>query len=231
MRILIGYDEREAEAARVALKSLRSVSNVPAELLDAEKLAAHGLLNRLGDHRGGQDYDLVSNAKKSTRFAVSRFLTPILCQEGFALFTDCDVVFLRNPEEMLNEIEPGKAVYVVKHDYTPSTRFKMVNQEQSNYVRKNQSSVMLFDCSHPANRRLTLWDVNNRPGRDLHRFYWLHDDEIGDLSPAWNWLCDEVERPDNLGIAHMTLGGPWIPGWVTGKGCFDNEWWEAARNE
>jgi len=228
MRILIGYDEREAEAARVALKSLHRVSRLPVELLDAEKLAAHGLLNRLGDHRGGQDYDLVSNAKKSTRFAVSRFLTPILCQEGFALFTDSDVVFLRNPEEMLREIDRDKAVYVVKHDYTPTTQWKMVNQAQAVYPRKNWSSVMLFNADHPANRRLTLWDVNNRPGRDLHRFYWLHDGEIGDLSPAWNWLCDEVARPDNVGIAHMTLGGPWLPGWVHGKGCFDDEWVQHA---
>jgi hypothetical protein len=227
MRILIGYDEREAEAARTALKSLHRVSRLPVELLDAEKLAAHGLLNRISDHRGGQDFDLVSNAKKSTRFAISRFLTPILAQEGYCLFADCDVVFLRNPEEMLREIEPGKAVYVVKHDYTPSTQWKMVNQSQAVYPRKNWSSVMLFDCHHPANRRLTLWDVNNRPGRDLHRFYWLHDDEIGDLSPSWNWLVGEQPKPDNLGIAHFTLGGPWIPGW---KGAeHDDLWVEASR--
>jgi hypothetical protein len=228
MRILIGYDEREAEAARVALKSLRSVSNVPAELLDAEKLAAHGLLNRLADHRGGQDYDLVSNAKKSTRFAVSRFLTPILDQGVYCLFTDCDVVFLRNPGEMLGEIEhDSKAVYVVKHDYTPTTQRKMVNQVQAVYPRKNWSSVMLFNCAHPANRRLTLWDVNNRPGRDLHRFYWLNDDEIGDLNPSWNWLVNEQPKPDDVGIAHFTLGGPWIPGW---KGAeHDGLWLEASR--
>jgi hypothetical protein len=205
LAVYLGFDDREAEATRVALKSLRAVCRLPVELLDAEKLAAHGLLNRLADHRGGQDYDLASNAKKSTRFAVSRFLAPILRQQGLVLFCDSDVVFLRNPEEMLREIEPGKAVYVVKHDYTPTTQWKLVNQEQSNYARKNQSSVMLFNADHPANRRLTLWDVNNRPGRDLHRFYWLHDDEIGDLSPNWNWLCDEVARPDNVGIAHMTL--------------------------
>lgn len=230
MRVLIGYDDREAEAARVALKTLRQVSDLPVELLDAERLAAHGLLNRISDHRGGQDYELVSNAKKSTRFAISRFLTPILCQQGWALFADCDVLFLRDPREMLLEIGKGdKPIYVVKHDYRPSTQWKMVNQEQSTYARKNWSSVMLWNCSHPANRRLTLWDLNHRPGRDLHRFYWLADDEIGALGPQWNWLCDEQPKPENLGIAHLTLGGPWIPGWAPGKGCFDNEWLEAAR--
>lgn len=228
MKIFIGYDDREAEAARVALKTLRQVSSLPAELLDAERLGAHGLLNRVSDHRGGQDYDMVSNAKKSTRFAISRFLVPMLCQQGWALFADCDVLFLRDPHEMLLEVGKGdKPIYVVKHDYTPSGRWKMVNQQQDVYPRKNWSSVMLFNCSHPANRRLTLWDVNNRPGRDLHRLYWLAGEEIGVLSPSWNWLVGEQERPENTGVAHFTLGGPWIPGW---KGAeHDGLWLEAAR--
>lgn len=226
MKVYIGYDEREAQAASVALKTLQRVSNLPAELLDAEKLAAQGLLNRLADHRGAQDYDLVSNAKKSTRFAVSRFLTPVLCQNGWALFTDCDVLFLRDPVEMFQEIgDANKAVYVVQHDYTPSTQWKMVNQQQDRYPRKNWSSVMLFNCAHPANRRLTLWDVNNRPGRDLHRFYWLANSEIGELGPHWNWLVGEQDRPEDLGIAHFTLGGPWIQGW---KGAEHDDLWKEA---
>lgn len=230
MKVYIGHDDREAEATRVAQKTLREVSGLSAELLDADRLAAHGLLNRISDHRGGQAYDLISNAKKSTKFAISRFLTPILCQNGPALFVDCDVVFLRDPLPMLWECcgeNANKAVWVVKHDYTPSTQWKMVNQQQAAYPRKNWSSVMLFNCEHPANRRLTLWDINNRPGRELHRFYWLNDGEIGDLSPCWNWLVGEQERPKDTGIAHFTLGGPWIPGW---KGAEHDDLWKEARD-
>ena len=227
MRAYIGSDPREQAAVDVAVKTLRKVSNIRAELLCADKLRDAGMLSRISDHRGGQSYDLVSNAPKSTEFAVSRFLTPILCQGGWALFTDCDVVFLRDPREMLAEIEPGKAVYVVKHDHTPTAPYKMVNQVQTNYPRKNWSSVMLFDTNHPANRRLSLHDINTRPGRDLHALYWLADDEIGSLEPAWNWLVDCQPRPENLGIGHLTLGGPWLPGWKGGS--FDAEW-RAARD-
>ena len=81
---------------------------------------------------------------------------------------------------------------------------------------------MLFNCDHPANRRLSLWDVNNRHRDELHAFYWLHDTEVGVLAPAWNWLVDVEPRPADLGIAHMTLGGPWLPGWEGGS--FDDEW-------
>lgn len=224
MRVFIGYDEREAEAAEVAAKTLREVSAgaLEAEFLCAPKLSDQGLLYRIGDHRGGQDYDFVSNAPKSTRFAVSRFLTPILCQTGYALFVDCDVVFLSDPRYLLTDVEAKYAVSVVKHNHVPTEQWKMVNQVQTTYPRKNWSSVMLFNCEHPANRRLSVRDVNERPGRDLHAFYWLHDDEIGSLDPRFNWLVDVQPRPENLAIAHMTLGGPWLKGWQGGS--FDQQW-------
>lgn len=231
MKVFIGYDEREHEAARVAAKTLHEVTNgelVP-EMLDATKLTDQGLLWRVADHRGGQDYDLVSNASKSTRFAISRFLTPLLAQDGWALFADCDVVFREDPRHMLEEVDHSKAVHVVKHEYTPSSQWKMVNQTNTHYPRKNWSSVMLFNVDHPAHRRLSLRDVNERPGRDLHRFYWLHDDEIGSLHPRWNWLVGEQPGPTGLagGIAHFTKGGAWLDGWVPAE--HDEIWLEAAR--
>lgn len=222
MKVYIGSDPRAQAAVDVAVKTLREVSGLEAELLRADRLVASGLLGRIADTRGGQAFDMISGAPMSTEFAISRFLVPTLCQQGFALFTDCDMVFLRDPRQMLAEIEPGKAVYVVQHDHQPSERVKMVDQVQTTYPRKNWSSVMLFDCDHPANRRLMLTDVNCRTGRDLHGFYWLHDAEIGCLDPAWNWLVDCQPRPANLGIAHMTLGGPWLDGW--NGGSFDDEW-------
>jgi hypothetical protein len=214
MKIYIGYDEREHAAAEVAIKSLRRVApDLEPELLTSGRLAAAGLLTRISDHRGGQDYDLISHAKKSTRFAVSRFLTPLLCQQGFALFVDCDVVFLEDPRAMLQEIKAEHAVSVVKHDYRTSHTWKMIDQVNTPYARKNWSSVMLFNCDHKANRRLSLRDVNERPGLDLHQFYWLHDEEIGELWKGWNWLVGEQPRPQPSLLAHFTLGGPWIEGW------------------
>lgn len=224
MRVFIGYDEREHEAARVAAKTLRQVTKgqIEPEFIRSDKLAAQGLLWRVSDHRGGQDYDLISNAPKSTRFAISRFLTPLLCQQGHALFLDCDMVFLEDPRNMLDEIDRSLAVHVVKHDHVPTEQWKMVNQVQTKYPRKNWSSVMLFNCEHPANSRLSLRDVNERPGRDLHAFYWLNDSEIGTLHQRWNWLVNVQPKPDTVGIAHFTLGGPFNEGWKPAP--FDELW-------
>lgn len=221
MRVMIGHDSHEERAAEVAAKSLRRVSGIEAEFLRADKLRAQGLFTRVEDARG-QRYDFASQAPCSTEFSNLRFLTPLLAGGELALFVDCDVVFVRNPLEMLAEIRPGKAVYVVRHDYTPSGEWKMVNQQQTTYPLKNSSSVALFAPMHPANLRLNLQCVNTMPGRWLHAFSWLHSDEIGHLDPAWNWLVDETHRPANLGIAHLTLGGPYLPGWKAGS--FDAEW-------
>lgn len=225
MIVYIGYDARETEAYRVAEKSLKSVSpSAQVTRLDAERLAAFGLLRRPTDLRGGI-YDLPSNAPASTAFHVSRFLVPHLCQSGWALFTDSDVVFLRDVAELFKLADSSKAVMVVKHSQSGGG-FKMDGQVQAAYPRKNESSVMLVNCDHPANRRLSLQDVNERPGRDLHNFFWLNDVEIGTLPMEWNWLVTIEPPPVSPSIAHFTMGGPWLPDWQPSE--HDEIWTQAA---
>jgi lipopolysaccharide biosynthesis glycosyltransferase len=225
MRVYLGYDQREAEAYRVAVKSLKAVSpSAEVTPLDVDRLASFGLLRRHVDRRG-QMYDLASNAPQSTDFAVSRFLVPHLAQTGWALFCDCDVVFMSPVEHLFALADPRYAVMVVKHHQVGGGT-KMDGQVQTAYARKNWSSVMLVNADHPANRRLSLQDVNERPGRDLHAFYWLHDSEIGELPSEWNWLVNVTQPTVAPSIAHYTLGGPWLPNW---KRAEHDEIWEAAR--
>ena len=199
MKVYIGYDEREHKAAAVCLKSLLDVTRgeIDPEFLTLSGLRSRGLLTRPVDQRTRQEYDITSNAHYSTRFNISRFLVPILCQGGMALFVDCDTVFERDPREMLREVPSRLPLSVVKHEHEPTRSVKMMEQAQNAYPRKNWSSVMLF----------------NRTRQELHSLYWLHDDEIGSLDPAWNWLVNEQPKPDNLGIAHFTNGGPFNEGW------------------
>lgn len=227
MRVYIGHDPREEAAYQTALRSLARVSPM-AEVtaLRSDRLAAYGLLRRPVDHRGGL-YDLPSNAPCATEFAISRFLVPHLAQSGWALFTDCDVVFLSPVEGLLEQADPSKAVMVVKHAPLEDEGTKMDGAIQLRYPRKNWSSVILWNCDHPANQRLSLQDVNERPGRDLHRFYWLADSEIGALPAEWNWLVGVQRKPESPAIAHFTLGGPWFPGWTGAE--HDQLWLEASR--
>jgi hypothetical protein len=225
VKVYIGYDEREARAVEVAIKSLcRVAPDLEPELLCAAKLTDQGLLWRVADHRGGQDYDLVSNAKKSTRFALSRFLTPIVCQQGFALFTDCDVVFREDPREMMTGVKAHHAVNVVNHAYKPSSDTKMMGQANTPYSRKNWSSVMLFN--NERCRSLTAAYVNSASGLELHRFRWIDDALIGDLPGEWNWLVTEYDYNPGAKLVHYTLGGPWFDAY---RGCEYADEWFAER--
>lgn len=205
--IYIGVDQREPKSLRACVNSLAPFGYAKPSFLDSERLAARGLLWRPQDRRGGI-YDLISDAPCSTDFAISRFLVPIIHQSGWALFVDSDVIFLQSPDELFRLADPTKAVMVVKHHNGHEAGTKMDGQLQTLYARKNWSSVMLFNCDHPANERLTLHDVNTRPGRWLHRFGWLHDDEIGELPGEWNWLVGVQDKPESPAIAHYTLGTP-----------------------
>jgi lipopolysaccharide biosynthesis glycosyltransferase len=209
LRVYLGYDAREPESYRVAEKSLRRNASIPVDVvpLDSRRLAECGLLRRPTDLRG-QRYDIYSNAPASTEFAISRFLVPILAQTGWALFCDSDVVFLGDVAELLSVADGRYAVQVVKHDYAPKAETKMDGQPQLVYGKKNWSSVILWNCNHPANKRLSLIDVQERKGLDLHQFYWLNDAEIGELPAHWNWLVSVQPKPEQPKLAHFTLGTP-----------------------
>ncbi len=228
MKAYIGYDPVEDAAYNVAAYSLLKTSGVVATPLKMPDLMAQGLLTRTADYRGGQGHDFISEASVSTRFSISRFLTPILAQDGYALFADCDMVFYTDVNKLLETVDPSKAVSVVKHNHVPREATKMLGKEQTAYHRKNWSSVILFNCNHPSNRRLSLWDVNHRTGRELHGFYWLDDSEIGEIAPEWNWLIGVQPKPDQVHIAHFTLGGPWFDGWV--KAEHDEMWLNAEAD-
>lgn len=215
LRVYIGWDQREGAASAVAESSLRRHASVPVHVthLKSERLAEAGLLRRPADTRG-KIYDIHSNAFCASEFAISRFIVPLLAHSGWALFVDADVVFLDDVAKLFALADPKYAVMVVHHNQHDSGT-KMDGQVQYAYKRKNQSSVFLIRADAPANKRLSLQDVNERPGRDLHNFYWLNESEIGYLPERWNWLVNVEDKPENPAIAHFTLGGPWLSGWAT----------------
>jgi hypothetical protein len=224
MRIYIGHDKREEHAYGVAQKSAR-VFGVDVEPLYEDRLRSAGILTRPKDTRG-QHWDFVSGAPQSTDFAVARFAVPLIAHSGLALFADCDTVFMADPRTLSRFVDGSKAVYCVKHQSMNLGGLKMDGQVQTSYHRKLWSSVMLFDCDHPANRRINLSMLNAWPGRDLHAFAWLHDDEIGDLPPGATWLVGLHPKPAQTVIAHFTLGVPGMPNRDATE--FDHIWMSAA---
>ena len=219
--IWIGFEPREAAAYAVARSSLQRylTSPIPVHGLVLGDLVAAGLYSRPTERRVTEDgavqlWDTISDAPMSTEFACSRFLVPHLAQQGWALFMDCDMLVRDNIVRLFEQAEASrdKAVLCVKHDHRPMAERKMHGQAQTVYPRKNWSSLMLFNCDHEANRRLTVEMANTLPGRDLHRFCWLDDDEIGEIDPEWNWLAGHSDPTLEPKIVHHTEGSPCLPG-------------------
>lgn len=230
--IYIGWDPRERAAYGVALRSLtRRLSDfVPTHALAMADLIRRGLYTRPTENRDGRLWDVISDAPMSTEHACGRFLTKELAKEGWALFMDGDVLVRDDISKLFDALDPKYAAYCVKHEYEPAEVRKMDGQVQQAYKRKNWSSVMVLNCSHPANNALTIDLINTIPGRDLHRFCWIDDKEIGSLDPRWNHLVGVSAPSDDVAVAHFTLGLPDMKGWEDQP--FADEWraeWQAVR--
>ncbi len=226
-KIYMGFDPRETEAYEVARSSIIRRSAIMASVIPL-RLHELPMLTRPIERKDGRMWCPISQAPMATEFAISRFCVPFIRKEGWAAFMDCDIVCLADVGELFALADPKFAVLVVKHAHKETGAVKMDNQLQTFYARKNWSSVVLWNCAHPSNRKFVASDaLNTWPGRDLHAFKWLDDSEIGELPKEWNHLVGIDSPTDAIKIAHFTLGGPFIEGWKGGP--FDEVWNEERR--
>lgn len=216
-RVWIGWDSREDAAYRVARDSLLRRASAPVTVRPI----------RLRDLTRRGVFDRPVDPLASTEFTYTRFLTPYLADyRGWALFCDCDFLFLGDVAELREFADPAVAVYCVQHDHRPAETVKMDGRAQTVYPRKNWSSFMLFNCGHPSTRRLTPETVSSAEPAYLHRMAWAGDAEIGALPADWNWIAGTSPPPPTGAgprAVHFTAGGPWF------EACQDVPYAEAWR--
>lgn len=229
-RLFIGWDSSEIRAWNVAQFTARMKCSVELDIrrIALSHMQAQGLYHRPTGMLEHGYWDEISGAPMATGHAIARFLVPALCHyEGWALFTDGDVIFRKDLSALFALADPRFAVQCVHHQHAPLATTKMEGQQQTVYARKNWSSVCLFNASHPSNKKLTVDLVNTVPGRDLHRFCWLSDDEIGSLPVEWNWLVGHSPSDVDPAIVHFTEGIPDQAGYEHSP--YSDEWYQAAR--
>ena len=230
LKVFVGWDPREVAAYQVCVRSLAAQSSVALDIepLVLGHLQALGLYRRPTARRGGRLWDLISDAPMSTEFALTRFLVPHLAgRGGWALFCDADFLWRADVAELLELADPRTAVQVVKHDHRPRETSKMDGQAQVPYARKNWSSLVLWNCCHPAHAALTLGEINGVPGRHLHAFHWLEDALIGALPEHWNWLEGWSSPALEPKAVHYTRGTPDMAGHAGAP--FAGEWRAVLR--
>jgi lipopolysaccharide biosynthesis glycosyltransferase len=193
--IFIGYDPREAIAYHVCSNSIIRHASQPVAIT---ALALNNLKDYKETHTDG-----------SNHFIYSRFLVPHLMNyQGWAIFMDGDMLLRWDINELWELRDESKAVMVVKHDYQTKMSEKYLGAKNENYPRKNWSSVILWNCAHPANASVTPEFIQSATGAQVHRFTWLTDDLIGEIPKVWNWLPDEYGYNGSAKLLHYTLGTP-----------------------
>lgn len=211
--VVVGYDGKvEPIAYHVMCQSIIENSSIPVAFTP---LALNTLANYEEKHVDG------SNA-----FIYSRFLVPHLMNyRGYALFVDGDMICKADVAELLKlaESDPEKAVWVVKHNYKTKHPVKYLGAKNDDYPRKNWSSVVLWNCNHWLNKKLTPQVVMESTGSYLHRFSWLEDRFIGDLPVEWNWLETEYVYNRDAKLIHHTLGTPCFKDYQYSP--YSQEWW------
>jgi lipopolysaccharide biosynthesis glycosyltransferase len=207
INMVVGFDQRESIAYHTFTQSVMDKSSLPVSFTP---LAINTL-------KGYQE----THTDKSNDFIYSRFLTPYLnAFSGWAIFADGDMICQSDIKELWDLRDISKAVLVVKHNYKTKAQKKYLGNSNTDYPKKNWSSLILWNCAHPKHRVLTPDFISNQTGKFLHRFSWLEDEDIGDLPKDWNWLAIEYPENKNAKLIHYTLGTP----------CF-REYWDCDMSD
>ncbi len=218
--IYIGFDRQETIAWHVLTASIIHRTTSPVAFTPIGNTTLHrGVWSR---ERGEKD---------STEFSSARFMVPYLQEyRGWALFMDCDMVCGDDIAALYAQRDDAYAVMCVKHNHVPKEHHKFLGREQTQYGRKNWSSLMLLNCAHPATRQLIPEYVNKAEGLSLHSMDWA-DGQIGSIKGNWNVLSvgrQELDHPtykkgEPISLLHLTRGGPWHGMFTAGQNVWLDE--------
>jgi hypothetical protein len=236
LQVWVGWDSREANAAYVCCESLLAHSSIPVELFPVSSEIAgiragmsresHTVVDPMTG--ASQSIDAIDGKPFSTTFSFSRFAVPALAnyREELVVFCDPDFLWRGDIADLIAEIDPDKAVSVVKHEHAPTDTHKMDGVAQTLYPRKNWSSLMVMRPD--LCRELSARNLNTATGLWLHTLAWTSDDDIGAIPERWNWLCGHSDVSIDPAVVHFTNGTPDMPG-HEGE-AYAEEWWAILNN-
>lgn len=158
-------------------------------------------------------YNRPIDKTESTDFSFARFFVPYCSDfKGVSIFVDGDFLFLKDIKNLIDLFDDRFAIMCCKHNYIPTQKFKMDGKIQTIFPKKNWSSLMIFNNSHPKLRTLNPDTINCQSGAFLHQFKFLDEDEVGSIPVEWNWLVGWYKESSEFypKALHFTEGGPWL---------------------
>ena len=122
IRLMVGFDQREAVAFHTFVQSVINVTSLP---VSVTPLVLNALPSYSETHNDG-----------SNTFIYSRFLTPYLTNfEGWAIFADGDMICREDLKNLWDLRDDRYAVMVVKHDYQTKAHQKYLGNKNENYPK------------------------------------------------------------------------------------------------
>jgi len=185
-RIYVGWDSRDPRALDVCLFSIQRHASDLIEIVSLKPQSVAALCGPESD----------PGLKKQ---AQARYLVPTLNDfTGWAAFVSSDMLFQADIYELWRHRDARYAVMGV-----PSPT-------QGEAGPALRSSLLLWNCGHPANRALTPELVAGKGADELANFDWLQRSMIGALPAAWCWR--EGASDPNLSPKAIEFGRrkPWI---------------------
>jgi hypothetical protein len=185
-RVYVGWDCHDPRALDVCLFSIQRHASDLVEIVSLKPKTVTALCGPDPDPGGEKQ-------------ALARYLVPSLNDfDGWAVFVSSDVLFQADIYELWQHRDPQFAVMGVP---------VMAADEAAGALR---TSLLMWNCGHPANRCLTPGAVAAQNPESLDRFGWLHRSMIGALPSAWCWregVSDPEQMPKAIEFAPYK---PWV---------------------
>jgi hypothetical protein len=170
-RIYVGWDSRDQRALDVCLFSIQRHASDLVEIVPLKPKAVAALCGPAPDPDGAKQ-------------ARARFLVPALNGfSGWAAFVSSDMLFQADIYELWSLRDDRYAVMGV------------AAENRGGGQAAQRSSLLLWNCGHPANGALTPQTVAATRVDQLGRYEWLDRDQIGAFPGAWCWR-EGVSDPD-----------------------------------
>lgn len=157
-------------------------------------------------HDGNSPWGCWSTQSWSTPFSGFRWAIPEVCGfEGRAIYTDCDMINMRDISELLKIDMQGKPVAARR-----GTRFG-----------GHEFCVMVFDCAMFKQHSVPVSRM--KPDPESHRRmitkFSGKNNLVADLDPRWNCLDGEDLAIGDMWQLHFTnmATQPWKPSWYSGS--------------
>jgi len=185
-RVYVGWDCRDPRALDVCLFSIQRHASDLVEIVSLKPKTVGSLCDaRPEPNRSNQ--------------ALSRYLVPFLNGfEGWAAFVSSDVLFQADIYELWQHRNSGYAVMGVP---------AVARNEPDTVLR---SSLLLWNCGHPANRCLIPDVVAGQDAETLARLDWLQRNMIGTLPPAWCWRDGDSDPDQTPKAIEFAPRKPWL---------------------